>query len=358
MYRGIQCLRSADDDDIRPTPAQEEEIRKCKESPEYFFRNYCYIHNAEQGRISFQPRPRQVAELPVLSGEKLVKSDWYRQSGYTTLVMAFMLWKAMFTPWTSCLYMVPKKALAYENFDEMVRKMYLGLPLWLQTGIKEWTEKGIQFANGSIYYARAASTKNALGIGWDYIFIDEFGWIKDKAMLEIVNTVFPGFHYSKSEHLILGQSHRFGRQTPANLMFWKNTAMPFHVSEFTWDQDERLDKKWADDMVMRIGKARFDREYGGVIKLSDQGFEPPERFGQWTFWKEGLHPNVKEQQSDRYLCAVVAIHRATGLPVCQPFQEVLTVDGNGIFHGLMSNGDVYQKVVAWMPLPELPDCLR
>jgi len=357
MYRGIYNLRSADDNIIL-TAEQLEESIKCSKDPVYFFRNYCYIHNARQGLHLFQPRPRQLAEIPVLSSEKMVKSDWYRQSGYTTLVLALMLWKAMFTANTACLYMIPKKELAYENFNEKVRQMYLALPEWLQTGVKEWTHERIRLANGSIFCAKAASADNAAGIGWDYIFIDEFGWIKDKAMMEIVNRLFPVAWSSKKQHLILGQSHRFGRQTPANLLFWQNNTLPFHVSEFTWDQDERLDAKWAEAERLRIGDRNFEKQYCGKIEMKDDPDGLPEQFGRWTVWAEGKFPDVKERSGGRYICTVAMFSRSTGLPVGTPHIDVLAADGNGVFHGLFSDDGTYEKVVAWMPAPEIPGEVR
>ena len=358
MYRGYYNLRSADDE-VTLTEYQINEIIKCSTDVEYFLRNYCYVHTRDNGMQLFPLRPRQQEELPVLNNEKMIKSDWYRQSGYTTLVMAYLLWKVLFTPNLACLYMIPKKELAYENFHEKVRLVYISLPFWMQRGVKEWTKQGIKLDNGSIFYARAASADNAMGIGWDYIFIDEFGWIKDKAMMEIVNSLFPCINASKKAHLILAQSHRFGRQTPANLLFWKNTTLPFYVSEFTWDQDERLDEKWAETEKSRIGYKNFEHQYCGKIQTSDPSIiEPPEQFGQWTVWKEGMLPNVKEYEKARYICTIVRFSRITGLPVGAPYTQILTADDNGMFYGLETHDGIFEKVVAWMPAPEIPGVLK
>ena len=357
MYRGIHNLRSVDDD-VTITNEQLQELKKCSADPVYFFENYCYI-SSRDGWHKFRPRKRQLEEIPALESEKMIKSDWYRQSGYTTLVLSFMLWKAMFKGNTACLYMIPKKEHAYANFNEIVRRMYLALPIWLQPGVKEWTEQLVRFANGSIFCARAASADNAAGIGWDYVFIDEFGWIKDKAMVEIVNSMFPCYQSSARKHLILGQSHRFGRQTPANLLFWKNTTLPFHVSEFTWDQDDRLDENWATERRAWIGDKNFEKEYCGRLDKEYRVDGTPERFDKWTVWKEGLWPDVDRCPSGKYICAVVKFSTLTGLPVAGPYTRLLPVCSPGVcddsaFAGLSSNAGTYEKVVAWMPAPEVP----
>lgn len=351
MYRGIWCLRSKDDI-VVPTPEQADEIDRCAKDAEYFLRNYCYINTKDNGMQPFPLTPRQTRELPVLESEKMVKSDWYRQSGYTTLVLAFMLWKALFRENTLCLYMAPKKALAYGNFS-ILRQMYLALPLWMQKGVIAFTKRGIRLDNGSWLVARPASAGNARGVGWDYVFIDEFGWIKDKAMVELAATLIPCFECSCRKHLILSHSHRFGRQTPANLLFWANTRLPFHVSEFTWDQDERLDEKWAETMRLRIGEKRFRQFYCGVIERPVQATEQ-ERFGRWTVWEEGKRPDMDACACGRYLCAIVPFGRKSGVPSGAPYTQVLSVDGNGVFQGLKSDGATVEKVIAWMPEPAIP----
>lgn len=354
MYRGIYNLRSVKDEVIL-NEFQTAELDKCRNDPEYFLRNYCYIHSKDAGMVLFNLRPKQVEALSDLKTERMIKSDWYRQSGYTTLGLLFMLWKALFFPKTICLYMVPKKELASGNFSTIVREAYIALPFWMQQGVKVWKKNALVLANGSLIYARAASADNARGIGWDYIFIDEFGWIKDKAMVEIVNTLFVSVKDSVRTHLILAQCHRFGRQTPANLLFWENTTLQFHESVLTWDMDDQHDAAWAQKMRQMIGYARFDRDYCGTIFKSDSDdSDQTERFGKWTIWKEGRYPAVKEYQKGRYLCTVVALYFDTGLPACEPFCEVLTVDDNGHFCGLRADTVSYQKVLAWMPLPDIP----
>ena len=353
MYRGILNLRS-ENDEIILTDWQLAEIEKCKADPEYFFRNYCYIHTKDKGMALFDLRPAQVAEINTLQNWKMVKSDWYRQSSYTTLGMLFLLWRALFFPHTCCLYMVPKKELAYGNFKTIIREAYISLPFWMQQGVKEWTNHSIVMANGSLIYARPASADNARGIGWEYIFIDEFGWIKDKEMMEIANSLFPSINQSAKVHLILAQSHRFGKQTPANLLFWENTTLPFHESVLTWDQDTLHDAKWAEDMVSRIGDKKFKQEYCGILFTKSNRADSPERFGKWTYNRDGGYPNVPDYEKGRYLCIIVSLYRDTGLPVCEPFFEVLTVNDNGHFAGLKTDTKEYEQVLAWMPLPPIP----
>ena len=166
-------------------------------------------------------------EIETLNTEKMIKGDWYRQAGYTTLVMVYMLWKALFNPNIRCLYMTPKKALAHELFNEKIRQVYLRLPLWMQCGVKMFSHNCIILGNNSALHSRAATYDNVdpSGGSWDYIFIDHFGWLRDMDMIKIANGLFPVAIESKRMHIILGASHKFGRQSPANLLFWSNNKL-------------------------------------------------------------------------------------------------------------------------------------
>lgn len=357
MYRRNENLRSAKDT-VELCDSQVKELEKCAADPEYFLRNYWYISTKDFGYQHFPMRPKQAELLSVLANEKMIKGDWYRQSGFTTLVLGYMVWKILFSHNFACLYMTPKKALAYGYMNDIVREKYQLLPFWMQRGVKIWTKSLIILDNGSRLAARAASADNARGMRWDFIFIDEFGWIKDKAMLAIVALLLPTVEASTRTRLVLGQSHRFGRQTTANLMFWQNTSMQFHVSELSWDQDTQHDEKWAARQRLCIGEKQFAREYCGVIESDVPGKQYTERFGKWTVCRDGNRSPVGEHSKGRYICAIVAFGRKSGVPVSKPYTQVLVVNHKGEFVGLKSDSYMEERVMAWMPEPDIPSSIK
>ena len=263
-YRGIYNLRSAKEE-ITLEPWQEEEIKKCANDPEYFIRNYCYINTKNAGMQLFNLRPRQVQELKNMQEHRFIKGDWYRQSGYSTTVLSYMLWDTIFskTPHFN-VYMGEKEDRAKEEFDK-VRQMYLSLPYWMQPGVKQWTTESICMADGRRFIATVPSPDSVRGFSPYILFVDDFGFYTDNRALNLAQSVFPTIMSGNSMHLITGNSHKFGNQTPFNLTFWKNSEKHFFVSENTWDTDTQHDEEWAMAERQKIGDFKFERWYCGKI---------------------------------------------------------------------------------------------
>lgn len=354
MYRGIWNLRSVDDDIIL-TDEQRNEIDRCSKDAVYFMQRYCYISTKEQGLSLFPLYPREVTEIETLNTEKMIKGDWYRQAGYTTLVMVYMLWKALFNPNTRCLYVTPKKALARELFNEKIRQVYLSLPLWMQCGVKMFSYNCIILGNNSALHSRAATYDNVDPSGgpWDYIFIDNFGWLRDMDMIKIANGLFPVAVESKRMHIILGASHKFGRQSPANLLFWSNNKFPFVTSEFMLHQDDRHDNEWAQNELLRVGRKHFQHMYEGYIS-KDAVHTEIQSTDKWNDCENGRMPSPYDSTTRRFLCMIVKFRYDTGLPDTSPYSKVLTIDNNGQFNDLVSDSISYEKIIAWMPEPAFP----
>ncbi len=359
MYRGIWNLRSVDDEIIL-TDEQRNEIDKCSSDVVYFMQHYCYIPTKEHGIALFPMYPRAVSELKTLNSQKLIKGDWYRQSGYSTLVMVFMLWKALFNPGTKCLYMAPKKRLVREWFNEKIRQVYLNLPMWMQAGVKMFSKECIILGNGSALKSRVATYDNAdpYGVTWDYVFIDNFGWLRDIDMIKIVHIMFPYVMESKRTHLILASSHRFGRQSPANLLFWSNNKYPFVTSEFMWYQDERRNNEWAEAELERIGQKNFQHRYEGVIHNDELENANMKRTGSWIDCEKVRWPSPYDSITRRFLCMIIKFRRDTGLPDSEPYSRILTMDTTGNFNELITDSILYEKIVAWMPEPSFPPEIR
>ena len=263
-YRGNDQLRPATEE-ISLLPWQQEEIMKCADDPEYFIRNYCYIHTKDAGMQLFNLRPRQVQELKNMQEHRFIKGDWYRQSGYSTTVLAYMLWDTIFseTPHFN-VYMGEKEDRAKEEFYK-VKQMYINLPYWMQPGVKHWTNEAICMTDGRRFIATVPSPDTVRGFSPYILFVDDFGLYTDNRALNLVQSVFPTIMSGNSMHLITGSSHKFGNQTPFNLTFWKNSEKHFFVSENTWDTDTQHDEEWARAERQKIGDFKFERFYCGKI---------------------------------------------------------------------------------------------
>jgi len=262
-YRGITELRSAKEE-IELVDWQIDIIKKCRDNPEYFIFNYVYTLTKENEMKLMESRPRQLAEISVLQSERFIKADWYRQSGFTTIVLAYFLWKAIFTPNLIMTYCARKRAYAQEMFDIHIRKAIQCLPYWLQPGVKTWTEHTVTFKNGSAITARPAERLSIGGYASDYLFIDEFGWLTDNKMLELTQTELVCAKNSAKRHVIIGNAQIFGAQSEANTLYWKNCDIPFHYSLNLWKANTDEEKAFEKEMRLRLGDRNFEKEYVGI----------------------------------------------------------------------------------------------
>lgn len=263
-YRGIYNLRSAKEE-IELLEWQRNELKKCKEDAEYFLRNYCYINTRDNGQQLFPLRPRQVQLLQELDAHRFIKGDWYRQSGFTYTCMAYFLWKMIFSDEAILiLYMNTKNDMCKEEMAKF-REMYINLPYWMQPGVRTWCNTNIELRNRSRIMALAVNEGNGRALSPNYLMIDDFGFLTDRYAMHCAQSIFPTIMSTKSVHLITGHSHKFGNQTPFNLMFWKNNEKYFYTSENRWDTDIQHDAEWAAAERTKIGEYEFERQYEGTI---------------------------------------------------------------------------------------------
>ena len=147
-YRGYHNLRSAKEE-IELTEFQQYELDKCKASAEYFIRNYCYIDTKDNGKQLFDLRPRQAQLLQELDNNRFIKGDWYRQSGFTTTCLAYLMWKMIFTDNPLLiLYMHDTNDECKGGFTKF-REMYINLPYWMQPGVRAWSNTNVELRNRS-----------------------------------------------------------------------------------------------------------------------------------------------------------------------------------------------------------------
>lgn len=283
-YRGNNNLRSAKED-IELNDFQQSEYDKCKDSAEYFIRNYCYIDTKSNGKQLFDLRPRQAQLLQELDNNRFIKGDWYRQSGFTTTCLAYLMWKMIFSGKPLIiLYMNSTDNYCKGEFSKF-REMYINLPYWMQPGVRAWSNTNVELRNRSCIMAMPVTGSNGRGLTPNYIMFDDFGFLTDRCAMQCAQSIIPTLMMTRSAHIITGHSHKFGNQTAFNLLYWKNNEKLFYVSENSWNTDTQHDAAWAEAERVKIGYDRFEREYVGTIfqdAMDSSKKDEPEPLPFWT----------------------------------------------------------------------------
>lgn len=164
------------------------EWRRCQSDPIYFIRNYVYIRHPEHGRILFgdvfsTAQADAVYRFQTHRWNLFLKA---RQTGFTTVVMAYVLWLALFHGDRQVLILSRTEKDSQKNLARTIYA-YDHLPQWMKLragdGVREArTDKGVEkmsFLNGSIVDSLPASPQTARGEAASLVVLDEWAFWPD-----------------------------------------------------------------------------------------------------------------------------------------------------------------------------------
>jgi hypothetical protein len=267
MYRGIIDVRGANEN-IKLTPFEKAEYKKCKKSLAYFIEHYVHINTKDHGLELFKLTPRQKKEVgriafrETVHGSHIAFHSWYRQAGYSSIVMAYVLWKMIFTPNTTTL--LPKARKWKDGIYNMYlfHQMYIELPYWLKPGVTQWSKNSVSFENLSHITLRSLnkSCDQARGFAVNILVLDYF----DGAPAKVAKGIIRNLIYTISQ-MASGKVFISGLGPNDNTVsgqYWKanKKSTDCWFSRYSWEENPKFDKKWADEEMRKIGKKRF-REY-------------------------------------------------------------------------------------------------
>ena len=160
------------------------ELSKCAHDFVYFCETYLKVLHHAKGILPLHLHPFQKRYIQVInSNKRFVIGKKFRQGGFTTVGLAWMLWKALFCiqqdgkPWSG-LYL-SKTDRDSIHASEIIDKMLDLFPSWMQEEIKveKQNDHHIKFSDrGQVKFRSVATTR---GMSADFAFVDESAFIKD-----------------------------------------------------------------------------------------------------------------------------------------------------------------------------------
>jgi hypothetical protein len=158
------------------------EICKCRENFTYFCETYLKINHPTDGVQSLKLYDYQKRYAKIIDAKQFVIGKKFRQGGFTTVALAYMFWKTMFSKgWRGIYASTPKTNLYSSHANEIVKMFYDLLPDWLQKlyPVAVRNKREIKFENGSEIIFHALSTNSCRGMYAHFIFIDEAAFIEN-----------------------------------------------------------------------------------------------------------------------------------------------------------------------------------
>lgn len=317
------------------TQDQVEEYIKCRDDIVYFTENYVKIITLDYGLQLFDAYEYQERMLEAFEESRFVINLLPRQTGKTTVVAAYILHYAIFTPDKSIGILANKEATAIEILDR-IKRMYENLPHWLQPGVKEYNKKNVKLGNESNIMAFATGSDAVRGRSFNFVYLDEFAFVENAD--EFFTSTYPVISSGKTTKVII-------TSTPngMNLFYklWMDAKMgrnTFTPIEVKWDEHPDRDKDWREETIANIGIKRFRQEFECQFIGSTDTLIDGEKLAALT-WDDPIH----EDDANTIYESVQEDH-----------SYVMTVDvseGAGLDYSVITVTDVtslpYQQVHIW-----------
>jgi len=165
------------------------EIYKCSHSFKYFRANYIKI-KTKKGIKRPEPRKYQERLEDDLANYENLVLLWPRQSGKSVTIGIWALHNIMFKENYIAGVAANIQKLAIEYLDK-IKKAYLLLPIWLQSGIESWNKQEIEFENGSKFLTSATNSDAFRGFTTNLIIGDETAFTSKLQFEDFVDAVTP-----------------------------------------------------------------------------------------------------------------------------------------------------------------------
>ena len=257
------------------TKHQLEEYEKCRDDVAYFARNYCKIISLDRGLINFELRDYQERLLKDLSDNRFNVVLTSRQTGKTITTACFLVHYLCFNSYKSIGIVANKGALAREILHRM-KRMYEGLPFFLQPGVVEWNKGSVELGNGSSVMAGSTTSDSIRGFTFNMIMVDEAGFID--GFDEFYTSTYPvvASDPSKKSKIILVST-----PNGINLFhkIWKDANLgnnQFHPTRVDWHEVPHYDAEW---IINNLDRAQLRNPELNELRVY--------WFAQWSFVDSG-----------------------------------------------------------------------
>jgi len=258
-YQGNPNLKRSNVN-IEYTDEQIEEYIKCAHDSRYFIEKYVKIVHIDKGLVPFDLYPFQAKMVNAFTNKRFVINKLPRQSGKSTTVTAYMLWKILFHDNQNIAILANRGLLARELLAK-ITMAYEHLPIWLQQGVITWNRGNIELENGSKIVAAATSASSIRGGSYNLIFLDEFAFVEAYLAEQFFASVYPTISSGKTSQVIIvstpnGLNHFYKMWVDA-----EEERSSYHAIEVHWTEVPGRDEEWKKETIANTSEEQFRQEF-------------------------------------------------------------------------------------------------
>lgn len=244
-----------------------EELKLCKKSILHFTERHFNIIT-EDGKEVIKLRKFQKQLLKNFKDYKrnLILSS--RQSGKSTIVTAYALWRACFYDYQRIAILANKGDTAKQIF-ERIKMAFEEMPVYLKPAVKSWRKDGFELSNGSNIIISTASASAIRGRSINILIVDECAHIQNDLMKELWQSVIPTISSNKNGEIIVistpngadkeNKFYQLYLESQKENSVWKLERVDW------WDIPGR-DEEWKKAEIQTIGSLySFQQEYENCV---------------------------------------------------------------------------------------------
>ena len=298
-----------------------EEWRLCKKSILSFAdRHFTIITENGKEVIELRKFQKQVLKNFKDGKRNIILSS--RQSGKTTVVTVYALWKVCFFEHQRVAIVANKGETAQQIF-ERIRMSFEDLPLYLKPSVKSWRKDGFDLSNGSTIIISSASTSAIRGRSVSTLLIDEAAHIPNDLMEELWKSVIPTISANKNGEIVVISTPNGADKGNKFYQLYleaqkENSAWKMEVVNW-WDIPGR-DEEWKKTEIATIGSLHdFEQEYENKFHALGKSVIDPE-----------LLERLKKQCHDPVLVTDDGAYKIYTMPKPTSFYVVGVDVGEGI----------------------------
>jgi hypothetical protein len=225
------------------------EYQKCASDPIHFMKKYCMIQHPVRGKIPFHLYNFQERTLTEFKDHRyniVLKS---RQTGISTLVAGFSLWKLLFNQDFNVLVIATKQEVA-KNLVTKVRVMNQYLPSWLKQTTVEDNKLSLRYANGSQIKATSSSGDAGRSEALSLLVFDEAAFIDniEEIWISAQSTLSTG-----GNSIILSTPNGVGNFFHRTWVGAEDGSNTFNTIRLHWSVHPERDQSWRDEQEVLLG---------------------------------------------------------------------------------------------------------
>jgi len=267
---------------VQFTFEQIEEYIRCSKDAEYFIEKYVKIVNVDKGLINFDMYSYQRKMIGTFVNNRFTITKMPRQSGKSTAVVSYILWKILFQDNQNCAILANKGTLARELLEK-IKTAYEHLPKWLQQGIDTWNKGNIELENGSKVLASATSASAIRGGAFNLILLDEFAFIPRNIAEHFFASVYPTISSGESTQIIIvstpyGMNHYYKMWIDA--INKKSLYIPIEVH---WRDTPGRNDEWRNQTIANTSEEQFRQEFECMFLGSRNTLIDPMKLNELVF---------------------------------------------------------------------------